>query len=136
MRAVRYERLFRHKPRKTAIIQSILPFELDHESLFEIVGRLAHNFGIAVLKYVVAPDFNLAVSGLRAHRRLRTEVDQLAAEIAFVLRHVRIKRRRQPWIVPCCRFGIVINKVHARCRRKSHFPPRRQGAKLRYRLRL
>ena len=92
VRAVRYEHLFRHKPRKSAIIQSILPFKLDHELLFEIVGRLPHNFRIAVLKYAIAPNFDLAMSGLCTHSRLRTEVDQLSAEIALVLRYICIER--------------------------------------------
>ena len=95
MRAVRYERFFRHKPRKPAIIQSILSFKLDYESLFEIGGRLPHNFRIAVLEYVVASNFDqfdLTISRLCTHSRLRTEVDQLSAEIALVLRHICIER--------------------------------------------
>jgi hypothetical protein len=91
VRTAKHERFFWHKPRKTSVIQSILSFELDHESLFQIVRRLAHDFGIAVLKYVVASNFDLTISGLGTHRRLRTEVDQLSAEIALVLRHICIK---------------------------------------------
>jgi hypothetical protein len=136
VRAVRYERLSRHKPRKTSLIQSVLPFKLDHESLFEIVGRLPHNFRIAALKYAVAPNFELAMSRLSPHCRLRTEVYQLLAEIALVLRYICIERRRQSWIIPCCRLGVVVNEVHTRCGRKSRLPARRQRSELRGNLRL
>src|SRR6266702_6134409 len=114
-----------HLPREAAVIKTILTLKLDHESLFEIVGCLAHDLGIAVLKYVVTPNFDLAIAWLRTHRRLRTEVDQLAAEIALVLRHVCIERRRQPRVVPCCRLGVVINKVHTSCCSEPHLPSRR-----------
>ena len=133
VRVVRYERLFGHKPHKSAIIQSIrvLPFKLDHDAPFEIVGPQSHNFYIAVLKYVVSSNFNLAISRVCTHSRLRTEVDQLSGEIALVLRYIWIERRRKPWVIPRYRLGVVVNEIRTICRRKSQFLPRRQWTEFR-----
>ena len=88
-----YRRLSVHKPREPAIIQSILAFKLDHESLFEIVGRLPHDFRIAVLEYVIASNFDYSANSRQCtHSRLRTEVYQLSAEIALILRHICVER--------------------------------------------
>jgi hypothetical protein len=94
----RLEQLVRQQEEKlsadTAIIQAFLVVEAYHEPLLEVVGRLPHDLGIAVLKYVVTSDLDVALSRNRPKSWLGTEVDQLSTEIALVLRYVLVERRR------------------------------------------
>jgi len=54
------------------------------------------------------------ISGRTTHSWLRAEVNQLAAEIALVLRDIGVERGRQTWVVPRRCFGVVVNEVDAR----------------------
>ena len=76
------------------MIRLILLLKLDHELHSEIVGCLPHDRGVTVLKYMLAADCDVAVSRPHTHRRLGTEVYQLAAEIPLVLRHICFQGQR------------------------------------------
>ena len=66
-----------------------------------------------------------------AQCRLRSEVDELATEVALVLRYVLVQRGRQSRIVPGGGLGIVVHKVYSGCVGEAHFPSGRQRPKLR-----
>ena len=72
---------------------------------------------------MIAPDLDLAVARLSAHRRLGAEVDELATEVTFVLRDIRIKRRGQARIIPGRRLRVMVHEVDTRGRSKTHLPP-------------
>lgn len=76
----------------------------------------------------------MTLSAQDAHRWLRPEVDELSPKVSLVLGHVLIQGRRQPWVVPGCRLGIVIYEVHSRSVRKTHLPAARQRTQLGHRL--
>ena len=59
-------------------------------------------------------DMHISISGRTAPSWLTANVNRLAAEIALVLRDIGVERGRQTWVVPCRRFGVVINEVDAR----------------------
>ena len=111
-------------PRNATIIQPRLALERDHQSLLEIIGALAHHLCIGILKDIISSDFNMHIPSRTAHSWLRTEVNQLAAEIAFVLRDVGVERGWQTRVVPCRCFGVVVDEVDARGRGEAHFPSR------------
>jgi hypothetical protein len=73
-------------PRQTAIIQTLLSVELDHQTLFQFTGTLSHDLNIAILEYMIPPDVDLAETRLGAHCRLTPEIDELPPEVALVLR--------------------------------------------------
>ena len=77
-------------------------------------------------------NLDVALAGENAHRRLRAEIDEFPPEVAFVLRHILVQRRRQPRIVPCCRLRVVVNEVYAGCVSKAHLPATGQRAELRH----
>lgn len=93
--------------RKSSVVESVLALELDHEALLEVVRRLAHDLGVAVLEDVRAADLDVALAGRRTEGGLRAEVDELAAEVALVLRHVLVERRGQARVVPGRRLGAA-----------------------------
>jgi hypothetical protein len=66
--------------------------------------------------------------------RLGAEIDELASEIALVLRNILVQGRRESGVIPCRGLGIVIHEIHSCCVRKSHLPSTREWAKLRHRL--
>lgn len=109
-------------PRKTSVVETVFALELDHKPLLEVIGRLAHDLGVAVLEDVVTPDLDLTVAGLVAHCGLAAEVDELPAEVTLVLRHVGIQRRRQARVVPRRRLRVVVHEVHASSGRETHLP--------------
>lgn len=49
-------------PRESSVIESILAVKLDHEPLLEVVGGLAHNLGVTVLKDVRTANLDVALS--------------------------------------------------------------------------
>ena len=99
-------------PRKTTIIQPIFSIEFDHQPLLEFVRCLPHDFRIAILKDVVPPHFNLAITGLRAQRGLRAEVNEFAPEVAFILRDILVERRRKSRIVPSRRLRVCGSEIN------------------------
>lgn len=93
---------------------------------------------------MAATNLDVALARRRAERRLRAEVDELAAEVALVLRDVLVERGGEARVVPGCRFRavvvrsqraapnergrqdvLVVDKVDARRAREAHLPARR-----------
>lgn len=72
----------------------------------------------------------MALAGHDPQSRLRAEIDQLAAEVTLVLRNALIQRRGQSRIIPCSSLRIMVDKVHTRGIRKTHFPSAGQGSQL------
>jgi hypothetical protein len=82
-------------PGKTTIVETIFALKLDHQTLLEISGRLAHNLMVRVLEYVRSADLHMTLSRNRAKSRLGSKVDQLPTEIALVLRNTLIQAAGQ-----------------------------------------
>lgn len=78
----------------------------------------------------------MTLPGVTPQRRLGPKVDELPSEVSFVLRYILVERRRQSRVVPCSRFGIVVNKVYSRGGCQPHLPTTRQGTELADGLRL
>lgn len=110
---------------ETAIIQAIFTIELDHQPLLQIVGALAHNFGVAILEDVRAPDLHMALAAQDPQSRLRTEVDKLPPKVTLVLRNILVERRRQSRVIPSGGLGVVVNEVDTCSVCKTHFPATR-----------
>ena len=75
-------------------------------------------------------DLDVALSRENAECWLRPEIDQLAAEIAFVLWHVLVQGGWEAWIVPGGGLCVVVNEVHSGGVGETHFPSRWQWSKL------
>ena len=63
---------------------------------------------------------------------LRPEIDELAPEVALVLRNPLVQRRRQPRIIPRGGLRIVIDKVNPGRVGQAHFPPAGERTELRH----
>jgi len=100
-------------PRNATIIQPRFALERDHQPLLEVIGALAHHLCVSILKDIISSDFNMHIPSGTAHSWLRAEVNQLAAEIALVLRDVSVERGRQTWVVPRRCFCVVVDEVDA-----------------------
>lgn len=118
-------------PRKTTIVETVLPVKLDHQSLLQVGRALSHDLGIGVLEDVVPAHLDVTLSGHDAQGWLGAEVDQLPSEVPLVLRHALIQRRRQARIIPGGGLGVVVDKVHAGRVGQAHLPAAGQRAQLR-----
>jgi hypothetical protein len=77
---------------ETAVIQTVFAVKLDHQSLLQISSALPHDLVVRVLEDMRPPNLDVALPTNNAQCWLRSEVDELAAEVTLVLRHVLIER--------------------------------------------
>ena len=78
--------------RETAVIETILAVELDHQPFLQIGSRLPRNFRERILENVRSPDLDVTLPRHDPHSRLRAEVDELPPEVSLVLRDVLVQR--------------------------------------------
>ena len=76
---------------ETSVIKTVFTIELDHQSLLEVGSALPHDLVVGILENMRSAHLDVTLTTNNAERWLRPEVDELATEIALVLRHVLIQ---------------------------------------------
>jgi len=76
---------------ETSVVQTVFTVKFDHEPLLQISSTLAHDLVVGVFEDVGTSDLDVALSGHDAECWLRSEVDQLAAEVTLVLRDILVE---------------------------------------------
>jgi hypothetical protein len=79
--------------RETSVIQTVFTVKLDHKSLLQIRSALSHNLVVRVLENMRSPNLDVTLATNNAQCWLRSEVNELATEIALVLWYILVERR-------------------------------------------